>query len=255
MAKRLFDIAAALAALLVLSPILLLAALGIRLSSRGPILYCALRAGKDGRPFTMHKFRTMALSQSKDASAITSSNDQRVFPFGKVLRRLKIDELPQLFDVLRGSMTIVGPRPEDLQIVSKHYAPEHLETLRVRPGLASPGSIYNYTHGERLIGSEQPERDYLVNLLPVKLALDHVYVRNASMLYDLRLIGRTLWIILQIGLGRASFPEPPEMAKIPRIVPARSVPRRSEASSVVLGFELAQEVGLDAVLPDLRDAA
>src|SRR5438874_10602622 len=109
MAKRFFDVVGAAAALALLSPLLLLAALGIRLSSRGPILYRARRAGKDGEPFTMHKFRTMRIDHGTTRSAITGTKDPRVFFFGALLRRLKIDELPQLWDVLRGKMSFVGP--------------------------------------------------------------------------------------------------------------------------------------------------
>ena len=256
MAKRLFDIVAALAALLALSPVLLLAALGIRASSRGPVLYRTSRAGKDGRPFTMHKFRTMVHSGGPgSASAITCANDRRVFWFGRILRRLKIDELPQLIDVLRGAMTIVGPRPEDLRIVHDHYAPEHWETLRVRPGLASPGSIYSYTHGERLIGSEHPERDYLLKLLPLKLALDRFYVGNADMIFDFRLIVRTLWVMVQIGLGRRDFPEPSELGRIEHVVPARLAGDSDALSLVSASPEYSSDGGTTVVSLDLKRAA
>jgi lipopolysaccharide/colanic/teichoic acid biosynthesis glycosyltransferase len=221
MAKRLFDVVFSLCALLALSPVLLLAAIGIRLSSRGPILYRARRAGKNGEPFVMHKFRTMHAGQAADAAAITSRNDRRVFAFGRILRRLKVDELPELYDVARGKMSLVGPRPEDLAIVRNHYAIEHMETLKVRPGLASPGSIYNYTHGEQSISAEHPEEDYLTRLLPMKLALETVYVREASLAYDMRIVLRTLWVILLTALGKRNFRDPPEMRRIDKIVPAR----------------------------------
>ena len=221
MAKRLFDIVASLTALVVLSPVFLIAAVGIRLLDGGPIFFLARRVGLNGELFTMHKFRTMRVTQGTAASIISSSGDSRVFPFGRLLRRLKIDELPQLYDVLRGKMSIVGPRPEDPAIVRDHYAPEHMETLTVRPGLASPGSIYNYTHGEELIGQGAPERDYVERLLPVKLALEQVYVRNASLWYDLRVIFRTIGVIVRIACGQRGG-DPPEMAKIDRLVPARN---------------------------------
>jgi lipopolysaccharide/colanic/teichoic acid biosynthesis glycosyltransferase len=221
--KRLFDVVAAAAALIVLSPIFLIAALSIRLSSRGPVFYRATRAGRNGKPFVMHKFRTMRIDQVNRASAITAAGDDRVFAAGRWLRALKFDELPQLYDILRGEMSLVGPRPEALEIVRDHYAPEHRETLAVRPGLASPGSIYNYTHGEKLIGKENPERDYLEKLLPLKLALDEVYVRQAGFVYDLRIIFRTLIVIALIALGKRRFADPPEMKAINRIVPARNL--------------------------------
>src|SRR5947209_559846 len=129
MAKRLFDVLVSAVALAVLSPLFLLAALGIRLSSRGPVFYRARRVARGGEPFTMHKFRTMHVHQGAAPSAITGPSDRRVFFFGALLRRLKIDELPQFWDVLRGKMSLVGPRPEDPRIVRDHYAPEHLETL------------------------------------------------------------------------------------------------------------------------------
>jgi lipopolysaccharide/colanic/teichoic acid biosynthesis glycosyltransferase len=223
MVKRLFDIAASAAALVALSPILLIAAAAIRLSSKGPILFRATRAGKDGEPFMMHKFRTMRVEQGNRASAITSAGDDRVFTAGRWLRALKIDELPQLYDVLRGEMSLVGPRPEALDIVREHYAPEHLETLSVKPGMASPGSIYNYTHGEKLIGKDDSERDYLEKLLPLKLALDAVYVRQAGFVYDIRLMFRAAITIMLIALGKRHFADPPEMKQVERIVPARNV--------------------------------
>ncbi len=211
--KRLFDVIVSVVALVVLSPVFLVAVIGIRLSSRGPVFYLAKRAGRNARPFLMHKFRTMRLHGSMAGSAITACQDSRVFPFGSLLRKLKVDELPQFYDVLRGEMSIVGPRPEDAKLVEQHYFEQDWETLAVRPGLASPGSIYNYTHGERLIGREDPEKDYLEKLLPVKLALELVYVRDANFLYDLRVMFRTLWVILMIALGRRQFPDPPEMVK------------------------------------------
>ena len=221
MVKRLFDIVASLIALVVLSPIFLIAAIGIHLLDGGPIFFRARRVGLNGELFMMHKFRTMRNQKAATASVISSSNDGRVFPFGKILRSLKIDELPQLYDVLRGKMSIVGPRPEDPVIVRHHYAPEHMETLTVRPGLASPGSIYNYTHGEKSIRQESPEEDYVERILPVKLALEQVYVRNGTLCYDLRLICRTLMVIVRIAC-RMGCDDPPEMGKIERVIPARN---------------------------------
>jgi lipopolysaccharide/colanic/teichoic acid biosynthesis glycosyltransferase len=214
MAKRLFDIVAATLALLVLSPLLVVAAVGIRVSSRGPVLYRARRVGRGGRIFTMHKFRTMHVRQGPGGSAITGPADARVFAFGSLLRRLKIDELPQLYDVLRGKMSLVGPRPEDPGIVRDHYRPEDMETLSVLPGLASPGSIYNYTHGDAILAQGDAEQMYVQKLLPVKLALEAVYVREASFAYDLAIILRTVVVILLIAAGKRRFADPPEMRKV-----------------------------------------
>jgi lipopolysaccharide/colanic/teichoic acid biosynthesis glycosyltransferase len=224
--KRLFDILISIAALIILAPLLLVAALAIYVSDGFPVIYRARRVGRDGRVFVMHKFRTMRVDRSEDASVITSPGDKRIFPVGLLLRRLKIDEMPQFYDVLRGVMSLVGPRPEDPKIVRDHYAPEHMETLAVRPGLCSPGSVYNYTHGDTLIGQDDPAHDYLARLLPVKLALDLVYVRNISLLYDFRVIARTVRVIVLSALGKRQFADPPEMSLADPIVAARMPDQR-----------------------------
>lgn len=213
MAKRLFDFSLAALGLILAAPLLAVAALGIRLASPGPVFYRARRVGKDGAPFTMYKLRSMHRDPAVAASRITGRADPRVFPFGRWLRRAKLDELPQLVNVLRGDMAIVGPRPEDPVFVARHYTALERETLRVRPGLASPGSLFHFTHGERLLGDADPEREYVDRLMPVKLALDLVYVRHASLAYDLRVIGRTVWVIGAALAGKRSFASPPEMAE------------------------------------------
>lgn len=220
-AKRQFDIAASIVGLILAAPLLGLAALGIMLSSPGPILYRARRTGAAGTLFTMFKLRTMHVV-SGSQSLITGANDPRVFAFGSLLRRLKIDELPQLVNVLRGEMSIVGPRPEDPVFVARHYTHEHRETLKVLPGLASPGSIYSSTHGDRILSGDDPEGRYLELMLPLKLALDRVYVRRASFKYDLAIIGRTLTVITASLAGIRNFANPPEIAAAWRLlVPAR----------------------------------
>ena len=230
MGKRLFDVICAALALAVTAPLLALAAVGIALSSPGPVIYRAPRRGRGGRPFAMLKLRTMHCDHRGMRSRVTAETDPRVFPFGALLRVLKIDELPQLVNVLRGEMTIIGPRPEDPELVTRHYAPIHWETLTVRPGLASPGSLYHDTHGVRLLAGPDPERRYLDLVLPLKLALDLVYVRRASFLYDLAIIGRTLRIIAGHLLGRREFPDPPELAEARRLaVPVATNGRRRAA--------------------------
>jgi lipopolysaccharide/colanic/teichoic acid biosynthesis glycosyltransferase len=160
-------------------------------------------------------------------SAITAHGDPRVFPFGAWLRRLKLDELPQLFNVLRGEMAVVGPRPEDPKFVADCYTPRMRETLKVTPGLASPGSLYSTTHGEAWLSAEQPERDYVEKLLPLKLALDLVYVRRASLAYDLAVLGRTARVLAARALGQRRFPTPPEMDEARRLLVPAEAPRRS----------------------------
>ncbi len=210
MAKRLFDVISAFTALVMLAPIFGIAFVGIRLSSRGPAIYRARRVGRGGAVFVMYKFRTMHVG-SAGGGVITGPNDSRVFLLGRILRVLKIDELPQLFNVLAGDMSIVGPRPEDPEIVEKYYGAIGQESLTVVPGLASPGSIYNYTHGQLFLDDANPEESYVCRLLPVKLALEAVYVRHRSFVGDLKIIGRTLAAILWIAAGRMAFSDPPEM--------------------------------------------
>ena len=218
MAPRPLDRLLAASALAALSPLLAVAAIGIWLTSRGPVLFRATRVGIGGEPFTMLKFRTMHVDGGQRGGVITSHDDRRVFRLGAWLRRSKVDELPQLVNVLRGEMAIVGPRPEDPSIVDRYYTDGDRETLTRLPGLASPGSLYNYTHGEQMIGVEDPERDYAERLLPIKLALDRVYVRRATPLYDMRIVLRTLGTIAALAAGRRSFAEPPEMAEATRLL-------------------------------------
>lgn len=215
--KRLVDVVLAGLALVVATPLLALAAIGIRLSGPGPILYRAARVGLHNRPFMMYKLRTMRVGQGY-ASVITAAGDPRVFPFGSFLRRTKLDELPQLFNILRGDMSIVGPRPEDPSMVQRFYTPLHYETFAVLPGLTCPGSIYAYTHGEAGLDPRDPEGSYGEQLLPLKLALDLVYVRHASLRYDAALMARTAWTLATALLGRRRFPLPSELPEARRIM-------------------------------------
>lgn len=178
-------------ALIGVTPVLVLAAIGIKLTSPGPMLYRAQRVGHYHRNFVMFKLRTMHVGLGE--SRISGGRDPRVFPLGRVLRRLKIDELPQLANVVRGDMALVGPRPEDPDIVSDHYEPFMLETLDVLPGLTSPGSL-SYYAAERNLPDDpiKAQEQYVVSLLPRKIAMDLVYVRNRSWRYDLELLVRTL---------------------------------------------------------------
>ena len=229
MVKRLFDIVFSALALIVFGPVILLAALGVKLSSRGPAFYCAQRAGVGGRPFTLFKLRTMHIDQGSNASAITGAEDPRVFRFGSLLRKLKLDELPQLWNILRGDMSIVGPRPEDLTIVERCYDDLGMSTLDVRPGLAGVSSIYNYTHGEKMLTGDNPEEIYARDLLPVKLALEAVYLKNPSLSYDIRLILRTVVTILRIAAGTRDFEDPPEMTEAMAVLQSRQPPMRAAA--------------------------
>jgi len=189
---RLLDRSVSLIALALASPLLLFAALGIRRASPGPVLYRAERAGVGGVPFTMYKLRTMHVDAAA-SGRITSADDTRVFRWGATLRRFKLDELPQLVNVLRGEMALVGPRPEDTSIVREHYDALMWETLSVPPGITSPGSLHYFADEASLpTGLEDAEAVYLERLLPAKIALDLVFVRNRSHRYEVEILTRTL---------------------------------------------------------------
>ncbi len=194
--KRLIDLAAAVIGLLIASPLLLLVAMLIKLTSRGPAIYRARRAGLGGEPFDVHKFRTMVEDADRQGT-ITSGADARVTPVGRLLRRAKLDELPQLWNILRGEMSLVGPRPESLNIVEDHFTPEHRGVLAVRPGLTCTGNLYHYVYQEHLEPppGEDAETFYVRRLLDPKIALDLHYVRHRTLAYDLRLLWQTVWIM------------------------------------------------------------
>lgn len=228
-ARRALDIVGATLGLIVTAPLLLAAAIGIRLSSRGPVLFRAPRAGVGGSTFLMYKLRTMHVA-TVAGHRITTERDPRVFALGAWLRRTKIDELPQLVNVLRGEMALVGPRPEDPVLVERHYTAWQRETLRVRPGLTSPGSLYYDAGAKRLVEGDDPEMRYVRDVLPLKLALDLVYVRRASLAYDLRLIARTVVFLLATFTGRQAFADPPELEEARRIL-ARARSRTASGST------------------------
>lgn len=203
-------------AIILLSPLLIITVIGILLSDFGPIIYKAKRAGKNGSVLGVLKFRSMKVSK-KQESKITSKNDSRIFRFGKIIRLTKIDELPQLFNILKGEMNIIGPRPEDLSIVENHYDKIMMESLLVNPGLASPGSLYNYTHIEDQLNEGNAEETYIKKILPLKVKLDVVYVRNKSLIYDVKILIKTIVIIFQRSFGKKDFPMPKEYAQAKKI--------------------------------------
>jgi lipopolysaccharide/colanic/teichoic acid biosynthesis glycosyltransferase len=181
-------------------PVLIISALGIKITSPGPVFYKARRIGKGGKAFSMLKFRTMH-ENSDRASAITAPGDSRIFGFGVWLRRLKIDELPQFWNILTGDMSLVGPRPEDPKIVERDYKDWMLETLLVAPGVTGPGSVYGYIFGDALLDDTDPEGSYARKLLPPKLALERAYMERASLINDLGYILLTAWAIIAHMLG------------------------------------------------------
>ncbi len=212
MISRLLDIVIAAVVLVLTAPLSALAALGIKLSSPGPVLYSAQRMGLNGQPYGMYKFRTMHI-RHEAGSEITSPGDARVFPLARVLRASKIDELPQLLNVIRGEMAIVGPRPESVVIVERDYLPWMKETLAARPGVTSPGAIFGYTHANALLSDDDPEGSYREYVLHPKLALERAYLEHRTLWSDIGVMVRTAAVIIAIVVGRRKFPLPREAAQ------------------------------------------
>lgn len=192
MAKRLFDILASALGLLLLSPLLLGVALWIKWDSPGPVMFRQERVGRFGRPFFIHKFRSMRVDAPALGPQITIGEDPRITRSGRFIRRSKLDELPQLWDVLRGAMSLVGPRPEVPRYVAL-YPPALREiVLSVRPGITDPASLAFRNESEQLAASADPERTYVEEILPAKLALMVDYVESASLGGDLKWVWRTV---------------------------------------------------------------
>lgn len=192
--KRLFDLVASSIGLLVLSPLLLLVAILIKLDSRGPILFKQKRVGQSFRPFSIYKFRTMYVG-AHAASSLTIGADARITRIGKYLRATKIDELPQLFNVLKGDMSLVGPRPEVPRYVEL-FRSDYESILTVRPGLTDLASL-KYSDEASILGqSVNPEGDYVSRLLPDKIRLAKEYIEHSSFLFDMKLICQTVVKIL-----------------------------------------------------------
>ena len=192
--KRIFDLVASTLVLVALSPITLIIALAVRLDSPGPIFYRARRVGQHGKLFTLYKFRSMVAEADKQGPGITAAGDARVTRVGRVLRRAKLDELPQLFNVLRGEMSLVGPRPEDPRYVAL-YTPEQREVLQVRPGITSPASV-RYRNEEAVLVGDDWEKTYIEEVMPAKLMVDLEYVRSTGLWRDVVILWRTflaLW--------------------------------------------------------------
>jgi diguanylate cyclase (GGDEF)-like protein len=186
--RRLMDIVLSLVGLIMLSPFFFLIAIAIKRSSPGPVFYWGPRAGKNGKVFNILKFRTMyERKESYTGPKVTAENDPRVTPLGRILRQSKINEFPQLWNVLRGEMSFVGPRPEDPGICAEWPEEVRREILSVRPGITSPASVV-YRNEEDLLQSSSLMDTYLWDILPTKLRLDQLYVRNRTVLSDLDVI-------------------------------------------------------------------
>jgi lipopolysaccharide/colanic/teichoic acid biosynthesis glycosyltransferase len=196
--KRLLDVVIATFALGLSAPLLAVLAITIKLDSSGPVIYRARRVGLDGRDFRLLKLRTMAVGADQAGPAITADSDTRVTRAGRWLRRLKLDELPQFLNVLRGEMSVVGPRPEHPDFVERYSAAERA-VLAVRPGITSLASLEYSDESSLLVGDVQGV--YVDQIMPAKLALDLEYVRHQSLWLDLAIIGRTAALVFARALG------------------------------------------------------
>ena len=203
--KRLFDLLSSTLAIIVSSPLWLVIAIGIKASSKGPVFYRADRIGKDQKKFTLYKFRSMhqfhpevrGKGEQREGGYI--ANESRIFPFGSFLRRSKLDELPQLLNILVGQMSVIGPRPITEADVKKHYIGKYDNVLTVRPGLACLDSLYDYAHGELVIKDNE---EFDRKVAPVRDCLASMYVDRRSVRLDIYCIWRTLQLMFQIAMQK-----------------------------------------------------
>lgn len=196
--KRIFDLVLASAGLVFVSPLLILLAIWIKLDSTGPVFYRGIRAGRFGKPFRIFKLRTMSTDPKERGGAWTASNDPRITRSGATLRRYKFDELPQFINVIKGDMSLVGPRPEVLDEVQR-YTAEEKQLLLVRPGITDWASVKFCQEGEILRDSQDPVSHYYHYIRPEKVRLGLEYVRNNSLLIDVRIISHTLTRLFREG--------------------------------------------------------
>jgi len=199
MAKRLFDILVSLIGLVVFSPVMLVLAVLVKLDSPGPVLYRAPRIGCGGRPFHMLKFRTMVANAHQVGPAITYDGDSRITRLGAILRSVRLDELPQLINVLRGEMSLVGPRPEAPHFVA-YYTPEQRAVLQVRPGVTGLAQLV-FRNEAAMLSGDSPEQDYVKIILPRKVGIDLAYIERQSLWLDIRILTSTVLAVVGDRLG------------------------------------------------------
>ena len=210
--KRLLDIVLCSIALIILSPLYIITAIAIKLSSEGSIFYYSDRAGKDKTPFHFYKFRSMHMVGGKyKQKDLYTADSERLFTVGRIIRKLKIDELPQLINVIKGDMSIVGPRPMPMSSVDHQYCGKYADILSVRPGLTSAASLYDYTIGEKYANDEETYRRIIV---PKKLELELLYIKKQCLIYDISLVLRTITTIIFVFLGKKTWIEQPELKEI-----------------------------------------
>lgn len=204
--KRIFDVVASILAIVAFIIPWIVIIIIIKIQSPGPAIYKARRIGLNEKVFTLYKFRSMRVDSGR-VHATTLRGDSRIFPFGQFLRNSKLDETPQLINILKGDMTIIGPRPEDEVNSDKFYVGKYKRILSVKPGLSSPASLYDYTHGELY----QDEEIYIREFIPKKLEIELYYIDHRGILYDLQIILRTIVTVVSNLLGKKKNKEPKEV--------------------------------------------
>lgn len=197
--KRSFDLLSSALALTALSPVFLAVSVGIKVSSKGPVLYKSKRIGMNGKTFTMFKFRSMHVKDEGTRESQYLVNKSRIFKFGNFLRKSKLDELPQLINVFFSDMSVVGPRPYPKVVVDRLYTGEYSEILSIKPGLSCYDSLYDYAHGELFVSDEEK---YEEEVTPVRTELARAYVKNRSIKADIYIILRTVKMIFDIVVLR-----------------------------------------------------
>ena len=193
--KRMFDILVSGIGLLCLSPLLLIVAIWIKLDSPGPVFYRQVRVGRYNKDFRIFKFRSMRIGSDKGSLVTIGGRDPRITRSGYFIRKFKIDELPQLINVLVGDMSLVGPRPEVRHYVN-YWTPEQMHVLDVRPGITDPASIKYRNENELLAQAEDPEKYYIDVIMQEKIKLYLEYAEKSSFWYDIKLIFQTFWVII-----------------------------------------------------------
>jgi lipopolysaccharide/colanic/teichoic acid biosynthesis glycosyltransferase len=194
-AKRTFDVLFATIGLLILSPLFLLSSLLAKCQSKGPVFYKAKRVGKGEVIFEMYKFRSMVTNADTLGGGLTTYRDARITCIGRFLRWTKLDELPNLINVIKGEMSLIGPRPETPDYV-KYYTETQKQVLQVKPGMTGPSQLANRDEEAKLKGQPDAEHYYITELMPKKLALDLHYVATRSIANDIGWLLKTFWVVI-----------------------------------------------------------
>ena len=196
--KRLFDMISSLFGLMIFAPLMIAIAVIIKLTSKGPVFYSQVRSGLHQKAFYVYKFRTMVDQADKIGTSVTTGTDPRITPIGRILRKTKLDELPQLFNVLRGDMSFVGPRP-DVPEITMDYTPEMKRIFLVRPGITSLATLH-FRHEEEILAKvDNPDQFYDDVVVPLKVELAMEHARRNSFFFDLSVLLKTVWVLLPLG--------------------------------------------------------